>query len=74
MCIRDRSYTPIEIEHDLQPDRFWKRYVHKPPNQNLPIPLSIKIEHAKRRIMEKGNKRIERFNRTHKLQKFNVGE
>ena len=24
--------------------------------------------------MEKGNKRIERFNRTHKLQKFNVGE
>ena len=68
------SYTQIEIEQDRQPDRFWKRYVHTSVNQNLQIPLSIKTEHANRRIMEKDNKRIERFNRTHKLQKFNVGE
>ena len=68
------SEATIEIEDDRQPNRFWKRYVQKPANQSLSIPLSIKIAHAKRRIMEKGNKRIERFNRTHKLQKFNVGE
>ena len=34
----------------------------------------MKIEYAKRRIIERGNKRVERFNRTHKLQQFNVGE
>ena len=68
------SYTPIEIEENQQPNRFWRKYVQKPANQNLPVPLSIKIAHAKQIIMEKGNKRVERFNRTHKLQKFNIGE
>ena len=68
------SYTPIEIEEDCQCNRFWRKYVQKPDNQNVPVPLSIKIANAKRRIIKKGNERIERFNRTHKLLKFNVGE
>ena len=68
------SDTPTELEQGHQPDRFRKGYVYKPGNQNLPVPLSIKIDHAKSRIIERGNKRMEGFNRTHMLQNFNVGE
>ena len=42
--------------------------------RQVPVPISVKIEYAKQRIIERGNKRVERFNRTHKLQQFNVGE
>ena len=68
------SYTPIELEEDRMPTRFWKNYINKPTNFNVPVPLSVKVEYAKQRIIARGNKRIERFNLTHKLQQFNVGE
>ena len=35
------SYTPTELEQGRHHDRFRKWY--KPANQNLPIPLSIKL-------------------------------
>ena len=38
------------------------------------MPLSVKVEYAKQRIIEEGNKRIEKYNRTHKLQRFDVGK
>ena len=68
------NYMPIEIEEDRKPERFWRKYIQKPANQNIQIPISIKIENAKRRIREKGNKSVEQFNRTHKLQQFAIGE
>lgn len=68
------GYTPIELEQGHQPYRFRKRYNHKPDNQNVSIPLNIKIEHAKNRTIKLGNKRIERFNRTLKLQHLKVGD
>ena len=49
-------------------------YIKKRENQNVPIPITVKIEYAKQRIIARGNNRMERFNRTHKLQQFNVGE
>ena len=27
------SYTPIEIEEDRKPERFWKKYIQKPASQ-----------------------------------------
>ena len=36
------SYTPIELDEDKKPVRFWTKYVSKPENQNVPIPLSVK--------------------------------
>ena len=68
------SFTPIEIQEDRKPERFWRKYIQNPANQNIQIPISVKIENAKRRIKEKGNKRVEQFNRTHKLQQFSIGE
>ena len=53
------SYTSLEIEEDRKPERFWRKYIQKPANQNIQIPISVKIENAKRRIREKGNKRVE---------------
>ena len=64
----------MELEEDKKPNRFWTKYINKPNNQNVPVPISVKIEYAKQRIRERGNKRVERFNLTHKLQQFNVGE
>ena len=60
------SYTHLDV--------YKRQYVSKPENQNVPIPLSVKVEYAKQRIIEQGNKRREKFNRTHKLQRFDVGE
>ena len=60
----------MELEEDKKPNRFWTKYINKPNNQNLPVPISVKIEYAKQRIRERGNKRAERFNLTHKLQWF----
>ena len=68
------GYTPIELEEDKKPNRFWTKYIHKPNNQNVPVPISVKIGYARQRITERGNKRVERFNLIHKLQQFNVGE
>ena len=59
------GYTPIELVEDKKPNRFWTKYIHKPNNQNVPVPISVKIDYAKQRIIERGNKRVERFNLTH---------
>ena len=66
------GYTPMELEEDKKPTRFWTKYINKPNKQNVPI--SVKIGYARQRIIETGNKRVERFNLTHKLQQFNVRE
>lgn len=58
------KWQDIELQQ-RQPGRL---YIHKPNDWNLPIPLNIKTEHAKSRIIDLDNKWIERFNRSHKLQ------
>ena len=68
------GFTPIELESGRAPRRFWHRYMDKPVTQNLPIPLQCKIGIAKERIIRKGARRAERFNRTHKLKHFAEGE
>lgn len=68
------SYTPTELETGRKPVRFWKDYIQKPENANMQIPLEMKLEHVKRRIVTQSEKRIQRFNRTHKLKTFEVGE
>lgn len=68
------GYPPIELESNVKPTRFWTKYVKKPENQNVPMPHANKLEYAKQRIIKRGDKRIERFNRSHKLVEFALGE
>ena len=68
------GYTPVELETNKKPNRFWSKNIDKPPNQNLQIPVSHKYDNAKKRMEKLGEKRIERFNRTHKLVTFHEGE
>ena len=68
------GYPPIEPAEGQKPTRFWKNFISKPENQNLPIPTSQKLGNARNRIKGKGMKRIKRFNQTHKLVEFKVGD
>ena len=35
------GYPPIELGEGQKPTRFWKNFVSKPENQNLPIPCLL---------------------------------
>ena len=68
------EYTPAELDSGTKPERFWNNYLRRPKTYNLPLPVQCKNQLVKDRIVEKGRKRADKFNTTHKLTNFVVGE
>lgn len=54
-----------------QPNSGWSIFiVNKPDNINIFTPLDVKLvklEHARKQVKRQGDKRIQIFNRTHKV-------
>ena len=68
------EYTPAELDSGLKPERFWHEYLHTPETSNLPLPVQCKNQLVREKIAAKGRRRAERFNTSHKLTNFALGE
>ena len=67
-------YKRQELDSGIRPERFWNNYLSRPKTYNLPLPVQCKNQLVRERIVEKGRKRADKFNTTHKLTNFVVGE
>ena len=46
------GYALIELEKGQKPAIFWKNFICKPENQNLPIPKRQKLDNVRNRIKD----------------------
>lgn len=68
------GYTPLELSENKIPKRFWHNMINKPENYNVDLPIQIKINRAERQLYHQAGKRRDRYNRTHRLTRFQIGD
>lgn len=66
--------TPMELETGNKPERVWSSVIKSMPNANLPVPRQQKEKIAGDRMVTSACKRAERYNTSHRLVEFQVGE
>ncbi|XP_023289070.1 uncharacterized protein LOC111674111, partial [Orussus abietinus] len=67
------EFTPIEIHLNKKPSRFWKKWLKHEDNTAEPT-YETKLKLVRETLEVKGKKRAEKFNQTHKLTNFTVGD
>lgn len=65
------EFAPCELQLNEKPKRFWAEWVN---NEGIEQARDLKITLAKRNIIKKGKARASKFNKEHKMCKFNVGD
>ena len=66
------EFTPIELQLDIKPTRFWEKWLV--PRDRDDIPNETKIALAKDRIKRKGQARADRINKKGTSREYNVGD
>lgn len=55
------GYRPFELNIDKPPLRFWSSYIRKSANCNLPVPMQVKWQEAKKRIANATENRAKQY-------------
>ena len=66
------EYTPLELHSNVKPVRFWNRIFQIPLNDDPSH--EYEIEMAKQKIRRKGRKRSGKYNSSHKMTEYHVGQ
>lgn len=65
------GFTPHEIQLQEKPMRFWKEWIIPKENE---LTHNAKLCLVDRNIRKHGKRRADRFNRSHKMTNFNIGD
>lgn len=68
------GYMPIELDSGKQPKRTWDSHIKRSNTANLSVPVHIKQLQVNGRFKKVAEKSINKFNKSHKLQTFQVQE
>lgn len=74
-CHNDTTeLTPIELHLDKKPTRPWTEFFNLDNEYKKDLTYETKIELTRKRIIRKGQMRKVRFDKSHKLTSFSVGD
>lgn len=66
------EFTPLELQLDIKPKRFWEGWISLPPRNEMPYQEKIIL--VANRIKSKGQKRADKVNSSHNLRIYSKGD